>query len=454
PEVSDSKPVCIIGAGAAGLYAAMMLHYLQVPFKVLEAAETSPSRRLGGRLYTQHVGDGTWDYFDVGAMHFPNTPFMKRTFSLADELDVKRIPYAMKAPNTFTHYNGRQVQGESALSGDPYGVARYVDPNNRIPNAPLTPEAVHRSCTSPTLDLFTGDNFDLDLAFQQLYGSFDKYTMRTWLQDRTAAAINWCEMIDRSTGWYDRALVETVLEYLAFSWPRESTPSFDGKWYCFVGGSSSLPEAMYKSLPPSSVAFGRTVTAINEVRTSSSSHMEVTVNSANTPTAYSAVISTVPLPRISVMDLTGCDIVGSSYAQWSAIRQLHYGPAIKIGMRFTEAWWYTKLNIQGDSSFTDLPLRTIVYPLYPSLTAPSSVLIAAYCWTYDAERLGALMNGDGTARDELIDLVLRDLSTVHGIDVKKYYDRSSRDNAHFAWNWSADPHAMGMISDALRRGSG
>ncbi|OCH84061.1 hypothetical protein OBBRIDRAFT_839987 [Obba rivulosa] len=56
------------------------------------------------------------------------------------------------------------------------------------------------------------------------------------------------------------------------------------------------------------------------------------------------------------------------------------------------------------------------------------------------------MNGDGTARDELIDLVLRDLSTVHGIDVKKYYDRSSRDNAHFAWNWSADPHAMGAFA--------
>ncbi|OCH88855.1 hypothetical protein OBBRIDRAFT_62977 [Obba rivulosa] len=227
----------------------MMLHYLQVPFKVLEAAETSPSRRLGGHLFTQHVGDGTWDYFDVGAMRFPNTPFMKRTFSLADELDVKRIPYAMKASNTFTHYNGRQVQGVSALSGDPYGVARYVDPDNRIPNAPL-PEAVHRSVSdalgvpgsSPSarlrpLDLFTGDNFDLDLAFQQLYGSFDKYTMRTWLQEYypswTVAVINWCERIDRSRGWYDRALVETVLEYLAFSWPRESTPSFDGKWYCF-----------------------------------------------------------------------------------------------------------------------------------------------------------------------------------------------------------------------------
>ncbi|OCH83659.1 FAD-linked reductase [Obba rivulosa] len=164
------------------------------------------------------------------------------------------------------------------------------------------------------------------------------------------------------------------------------------------------------------------------------------------PLTYSAVISTVPLGRLSLMDLTGCDIIGSNYAQWSAIRGLQYGPAIKIGMRFTEAWWYTNLKIEGGSSYTDLPLRTVVYPSYPSTTNPSNVLISSYCWTQDAERLGALINGDGTAREELIDLVLRDLSTVHGIDVEQYYDRGSKDNVYFAWNWSTDHNAMGAFA--------
>ena len=42
---------------------------------------------------------------------------------------------------------------------------------------------------------------------------------------------------------------------------------------------------------------------------------------------YAAVISTVPLPRLSVMDLTGCTL---TYGQWNAIRELRYGPSIKV----------------------------------------------------------------------------------------------------------------------------
>ena len=33
--------------------------------------------------------------------------------------------------------------------------------------------------------------------------------------------VNWCETFDKSSGWYDRALTETVLETLAFSWDGE-----------------------------------------------------------------------------------------------------------------------------------------------------------------------------------------------------------------------------------------
>ena len=45
--------------------------------------------------------------------------------------------------------------------------------------------------------------------------------------------------------------------------------------------------------------------------------------------SYSAVISTVPLPRLRMMDLTGCTL---TYGQWSAIRELRYGPSIKVSL--------------------------------------------------------------------------------------------------------------------------
>jgi hypothetical protein len=72
----------------------------------------------------------------------------------------------------------------------------------------------------------------------------------------------------------------------------------------------------------------------------------------------------------------------------------------------------------------------------------SCALIVSYCLTQDAERMGALMNRDGTGRPELIDLIFRDLAAVHGVTVdwlKQYYT----DGDYFAWDWSRDPLTMG-----------
>ena len=44
---SEADPICIVGAGAAGLYAAMILDDLGVEYEILEASE-----RVGGRVFT------------------------------------------------------------------------------------------------------------------------------------------------------------------------------------------------------------------------------------------------------------------------------------------------------------------------------------------------------------------------------------------------------------------
>ena len=86
-----------------------------------------------------------------------------------------------------------------------------------------------------------------------------------------------------------------------------------------------------------------------------------------------------------------------------------------------------------------------VYPSYPEGAPPeqmSSTLIASYCWTQDAERMGALMNGDGTGKPELMDLVLRDLAAVHGVTVK-WLEQFYTPGDYFAWDWLHDPLTMG-----------
>ena len=88
--------------------------------------------------------------------------------------------------------------------------------------------------------------------------------------------------------------------------------------------------------------------------------MRISVNNNLSRRSYSAVISTVPLPRLSLIDLTGVGI-HNNYAQWSAIRELKYTSAIKIGIKFTAAWWETlpQPGIRGGKSLTDLPIRMV-----------------------------------------------------------------------------------------------
>ena len=75
PPPMPSGRVCIIGAGMAGLYVAMLLKSLgKYDFDIVEAS----ADRVGGRVYTQSFPDQTvtHNYYDVGAMRIPDIPSM------------------------------------------------------------------------------------------------------------------------------------------------------------------------------------------------------------------------------------------------------------------------------------------------------------------------------------------------------------------------------------------
>ena len=67
---------CIVGAGAAGLFTAMILSDLEISYDFFEGSD-----RFGGRMFTKYFGQGQdsdWhDYYDVGAMRYPDIPPMK-----------------------------------------------------------------------------------------------------------------------------------------------------------------------------------------------------------------------------------------------------------------------------------------------------------------------------------------------------------------------------------------
>ena len=173
-----------------------------------------------------------------------------------------------------------------------------------------------------------------------------------------------------------------------------------------------------------------------------SENSSMTVTAAGQQHIYSHVISTIPLTNMRTIDLTGAKL---DVVQANALRESDFSSSIKIGIRFNETWWTTgydrdgnHFNIVGGQSFTDLPIRTVVYPSYGVYSeTPSTTLVASYCWTNDAERLGVLIGtGQQQYEDQLKALVLANLAAIHNLDVS-YLTTRFRDM--YSWDWNRDP---------------
>lgn len=113
--------------------------------------ESTPPERLGRRLFTYNFGgdQDTHDYYDVGAVRFPDNPVMTRTFNLFTRLGMKKddlktnpdaedgsiIPYYMKNGDTESGssepwcYNDITLWGtydkirSQSTDGDPFQMA-------------------------------------------------------------------------------------------------------------------------------------------------------------------------------------------------------------------------------------------------------------------------------------------------------------------------------------------
>lgn len=89
PPQADEFKIAIVGAGVAGLFTALLFDWLneqeelrgklKIDYEIIEAADDT---RVGGRLFTHHFSPAEHDYYDVGAMRFPDNEVMNRCVSL------------------------------------------------------------------------------------------------------------------------------------------------------------------------------------------------------------------------------------------------------------------------------------------------------------------------------------------------------------------------------------
>ncbi|KAF5325025.1 hypothetical protein D9619_010096 [Psilocybe cf. subviscida] len=491
-EIKVDK-IGIVGAGVAGLYAAMILQSLNIDYEILEAND-----RIGGRVFTHRFnGDkgvdapvndpARYDYFDVGAMRFPDIPFMDRVKDLFGRLGLedRLIDYKFSAPNNLLRFNTILVNPSSitleARPDDPFKVS--VSQGGAVPD--------HFVKGLDSVDHWTGkvwnswkglfarlnDNTlppaDRRKIFQEAWSTLrqkDHLSTRTVMSEGQATVtdndgkvlmgcvqpypnrvIDWLETFATGTGGFNSSFVESVMDSLDFDWPfpyaeslfwakdSESTQT----WKAIDGGSDHIPRRMVEGLKVKPILHKQVVKLVDTGK-----DIEVTVAGEQEPRIYSQVISTVTLGCLSGIDVEKC---GLSYSQKLAVRSLQMMASTKIGIKFKTRWWQDPdvmgkdTTIMGGQSSTDIPIRCCVYPSYglDCKDAPG-VLLASYSWSQDALRLGALASGPKEDQQELLRLTLNNLSKLHNIS-EKWLSESVVD--FFAHNFYTDPYARGAFAE-------
>ncbi|KAJ4252416.1 hypothetical protein NW762_011016 [Fusarium torreyae] len=448
--------VAIVGAGATGLYLAMMLKYLEISnVDIYEASD-----RIGGRCYTYNFADDAdcgHNYYDIGAMRIPDIPAMKSTLKLIDNLDLepKRLEYTLKTgsePQMHFYSHSKKM----APSGEIYE-KRIAAIINRL-----------------------GEDWDKE--FKSLIdGKYDNYSTRAWLmhgkdpehpkhKQLTYEETEEAESAERSTGLFDQAFLESLCDFSDFQ-------AAEGKdWYRLDGGMSVLTDEMNKRiedptwLPENPISLkvkkNTPVVAMND--NIMENKIEVTILDEKKPRTekYDMVFNTTAMGPLQRMDISGLvngfGVQKNKKKILTGIRALSYDRACKVAIKFKTRWWkgmyQSSKATSGGVSSTDLSISNVVYPSWNDGDDKPNVLMVSYSWAQDATRMGSLIpdysKQKPTVDDTVVAQCFQDLVKLWSPDQMTHSAGPQitteflREQyvTHHAYAWSHDPYTGGAFA--------
>jgi monoamine oxidase len=370
------KRVAVIGAGMAGLAAALELKRAGHEVTVLEA-----QNRVGGRIYTwRDFAPGL--YAEFGAMRLPRSHEL--TLAYCDRFGLELRPFVMGNPRGLVHIGGQRMTMEEA-SRDPSRLPFDLADHERGRTADeLWAEAI--------ADIRAMLEREGESAWEAIVAEYDRYSLAEFLSLRgfSDGAVEYYALMNFVETDMNNAVVEILREELSGSYVDMQE---------IVGGMDLLPKALYRELEQE-VRFGHEVHAILQ------DDAEVTVHIKTEAGRFSEtadrVICTVPFPVLRTIEVDPPFDRGKQ----KAIRQLNYHASSKVLFQVRRRFWEQDDGILGGATVTDLPIRRLNYPT-PDPSTERGVLLASYTWGQDALQWGAM---DPETR---LEEALHDVAEIH-----------------------------------------
>jgi monoamine oxidase len=430
----NGASVIVLGAGVAGMVAAMELRQAGYRVQVLEYNDRAGGRTWtlrGGDRYTELGGATQHCEFDEGQYLNPGPwriPYHHRALlDYCKRLGVALEPFIQVNHNAYLHSAkafGGQPQRYRTVQADFHGTV-----------AELLSKAVHAGGLG---DAVTAEDGEILLAALRSMGALDRdYRYRAG--DYSSSRRGWDKPpggglsgepvpsqrvapADLLQGRLWRALA-VALEY-----------DYQTTLFQPVGGMDSIARAMAKDIGDSL----RLRAKVTEIRQDEAG-VSVTWQDADSGLAQQAradwCLCTIPLSVLSQIPMN------VSPAMTAAIGAVPYAAAVKIGLQFKRRFWEEDDAIYGGISYTDLPVSTIGYPAHGYFTGGKGVLLGAYTYGAYAYEFTALDPAERVQR-----------AVAFGAQIHPQY-RAEFENG-VAVGWHRVPWTMGCYgqwSDDARR---